>query len=253
VPLEQKLPDEQVISCEACSSSQASVTAKSPTKRSNTAEGSNQDENAQGPSRTSVSEPKGLSHRIRKFREDLKAIRGRLSAQNNDNIYTARKMGRYTLFYCFCETCFLAYIGIMWNFSWGSGWPSSFIFFYLAFRFLLIGKSIMDQISFIRDEFRISRNRVRPESQVSIITEARPESHQSDRTMVISAPSDSTSVQTTLPSPSRPLSVIEQWSTGREHQTDFGPPGRVDTEADIGLVPLARRKTFPPQQSGKDA
>lgn len=256
------------------------MTTKRPIKRNNTEEGSKKDENAPGPSLTSISESKSPINRkwtaivlfgSFKSHEDLKAIQsGQLSSQGNDDIFTARKMGRCALAYCFCETCLSAFVGIMWNFDWTSGSTlllltsalASFTFIaYLGYRLLLIAKSMIDQIYFIRDEIQLSRNQIRPESRVKKQTQARPESqrdllHRSDQSIVTSAPSDNASIQTTSPSPSpsRPLSVIEQWSTGREHQKEFGPPGRVDTEADIGIVPPpARRKTFPPQQNGEDA
>jgi len=245
---------------------------KRPVKRNNTEEGSKEEENAPGPSLTPISESKspldrGWTAMVRfgsfKSHEDLKAIQsGQLSSRGNEDIYTARKMGRRALIYCFCEICISAFAGIMFNFDWTSGSTmlllTSMLAFctfmtYCGYRLLLLVKSIMDQIYFIRDEVKISRNRARPESQLSMLTQARPESHRSDQSMATSMPSDNVSVQTTSPSPSRSLSVIEQWSTGREYQTDFGPPGRVDTEANIGFIPLARRKTFPPQQNGKDA
>ena len=236
---------------------------ESPAKRITTTESSKQDENAPGPSHTSVPESKGLINRswtalVRlgswKSHEDLLAIRsGKFYTQDNGDVYTARKMGRLALFYCFCESCLSASMGVMWNLGDTTDLASSLLYIYITYRFLLVVKRMVDQIYFIRDEVRISRNRARSESQLSMLTQARPESYRSDQSMVTSAPSDNTSIQSTSPSPSRPLSVIEQWSTGREYQTDFGLPGRVDTEADIGLVPLARRKTFPPQQNGEDA
>ena len=236
---------------------------ESPTKRINPAEGSEQDKNAPGPSPTSVPESKGLINQpwtalVRlgswKSYEDLLAIRsGNFYTEDNGDVYTARKMGRVALIYCFCESCLSASMGVMWNLSDTTDLASSLLYIYITYRFLLVVKRMVDQIYFIRDEVKISRGRARPESQLSMLTQARPEPHRSDQSMVTSAPSDNYSLQTTSPSPSRPLSIIEQWSTGSEHQTNFGPPGRVDTEADIGLVPLARRKTFPSQQNGKDA
>ena len=76
---------------------------------------------------------------------------------------------------------------------------------------------------------------------------------QSNQNLATSALPSDASVQRNSPSPSstslRPVSISEQRSTAREGQVEFGPPGRVDTEADIGLVPLTRRKTFPPPRN----
>ena len=178
---------------------------------------------------------------------DLEAIRaGRISTPDNEDVYTARKLGRLALFYCAFEILLSAAVGVMWNSYETGAMGSIIVLHYIAFRLLLVFKRMVDQIYFIRDEVRIARNQVRPESQIGLL-------HQSHRSVDTLALLDDYSMQTVSPSSSRPGSFISQRSGTKEEQTEFSPPGRVDTEADIGLVPLAKRKTFPPQQRGEDA
>jgi hypothetical protein len=93
---------------------------------------------------------------------------------------------------------------------------------------------MLGQIYFMRDELRILRDQQRPESQVGLL---RPTGR---------ASVGNNSVRSVSPSSSRPASAAaEQWSTAREGQTLFEPPGRQGTEADMGLVPPERRKTYP--------
>jgi len=159
-------------------------------------------------------------------------------------------MSKIALFYCLIETILCTLVGIGFNFDTTGVGALGLVFAYTGYRFLLLAKSEVDLLYFVRDEVRIARVRARSESQLSIL-------HQSNQSVDTSASPSGVSVRTSSPPPSlassRPVSVIEQRSTAREHQTVFGPPGRIDTEADIGLVPLARRRTFPPQQNEQDS
>jgi hypothetical protein len=177
-----------------------------------------------------------------KSRDDLDAVRNGELSTHQEDIYTAKKMGNISLLYCLIETCLCAFMGV----GWGSGsttidgGSATYVFVcYTVYRSLLIAKSVADQNYFISDEARIARSQKRPESQLGIL-------HQSNESLDTSAVSSNASVQTISPPPSRPVSVTKQRSTAREGQVEFGLPGRTDTEADIGLLPLSRRRTNPP-------
>lgn len=177
-----------------------------------------------------------------KSRDDLDAVRNGEISTHQEDIYTARKIGNISLLCCSIETCLFAFVGV----GWGSGsttidgGSTTYMFVcYIVYRLLLSSKSVADQNYFISDEARIARSQKRPESQFGIL-------HQSNESLDASAVSSNTSVRSTSPPPSRPVSVTEQRSTAREGQVEFGLPGRIDTEADIGLLPFARRRTNPP-------
>jgi hypothetical protein len=176
--------------------------------------------------------------------ENLDDIRAGRIFTYDDEIHTARKMGILAVSYCLFECGLFAFMGVGWNFYQTYTSASNMLYTYYTYRSLLIVKSTVDRVYFIRNEVRIVRFQKRPESQLIIL-------QQSDQSLDTSA-DPSNSVRTTSPLPSRPASVTEQRSTAREGQAEFGPPGRIDTEADIGLVPLARRKTHPPALGGQD-
>lgn len=167
-----------------------------------------------------------------KSQEDLDVIRAGELPTQDDDVYTARKMGNLALSYCLVETCFWAVVGVGWNFDDALyGVTAVYLLLcYIFYRPLLVAKGIVDKVYFISDEVRITRFQKRPESQLGIL-------HQSNQSLDISAEPSNVNVRTTSPLPSRPVSVTEQRSTAREGQVEFGPQGRIDTEANIGLLP----------------
>lgn len=171
--------------------------------------------------------------------DDLDALRAGNFSVHNDDVYTARKMGKLAVLCCLLEGCLFTFIGVGWNFDDTSTMASAYFYGYLAFRILLSVKSMVDHLYFVNDEARIARNQQQSGSQLINL-------QQSSRSLSSSALPSDTSGRTISPPP-RPVSFTEQRSTAREGQQEFGVPIKTDTEAEVGGVILARRRTNPPQ------
>jgi hypothetical protein len=183
----------------------------------------------------------------RKSQTDLDIIRAGELPDHDDDIYTATDIGQWALLYCVYEAQICSFVGMAWataststRFGQLGLWWASFFYIHHFYRGLIILKRFLDQIYFIRDEVRITRHLARPEAQAGLL-------HRRDESVDTSTTPEDTSVYTASALSSRPESFIAQRSTAGEGQAEFGPPSRMDTEADIGFFPLARRKTFPRQ------
>lgn len=155
---------------------------------------------------------------------------------------TARRIAKHASIYCLIETCLFTFMGVGLNISAISTAAYVMFLLYIFFRLVnFIMATASGIICFYRDVATTRRERLRRDSFVSPLAS-------SDTIPPSSAPRGSSTISllSFQTPPGQPKSPgAETRSNAIQEQPQFGPPARMDTEADIGLVWSVKRKTFP--------
>ncbi|KAH7357548.1 hypothetical protein BKA66DRAFT_574367 [Pyrenochaeta sp. MPI-SDFR-AT-0127] len=170
---------------------------------------------------------------MHKSRAELEKVKAGNFEDYDDDAQTARSIAVSSFVLFIIHALLSLFCGVGWIFPQTNDHVSHIALAYLVARFLLFLKRILVLIYFIRDEIRRRARKQKHSLQSS----------SAQRDSIVDASATALDQSGNPPSSSVGSLGLQQRPTTVEGLTHFDPPRRQDTEADIGLVPLARRRT----------